>query len=64
MNENEPKLKVIFSKQGEERARALKEEELKALDHFAENYVKFWSELYTKNELERTISRREAPKND
>ena len=50
---NEPKLKVIFSKQGEEKARSLSEEEVKAIDYFSQMYVKAINELYILNEHEK-----------
>ena len=62
---NEPtKLKVIFSKQGAEKARSLSEEEVKAIDYFSQMYVKALNEIYILNEHEKQHQPQNPMKND
>lgn len=49
----EPKLKVLFSKTGEEKARALVDEQIKAIDYFSTMYVRAMNEIYIMNDLEK-----------
>lgn len=59
---NEPKLKVIFSKRGEEKARALDDEQIKAIDYVSNLYFKAMNELWVLNEHEKQPKPVEAPK--